>query len=181
MGRIRWDTAIIGTTFAINTFIIFVTDDVWLNSPEMCPWPPIRGLQRMGGFIFKKEWKMSRVLIVDDSSTMRKIIQKNIKAANLIVNEFIEASDGKNAIEILQGKTVDMIICDWNMPNMTGIEFVRAVQNSNAHKNIPIIMVTTEGSNGMKQEAMVAGAKCYITKPFTQEELLKELGRYLMV
>ena len=124
---------------------------------------------------------MPKILIVDDSSVMRKIIQKNIKAANLIVDEFIEASDGKDALEKIKGQIPDLILCDWNMPNMTGIEFIKTLHSSGEYNNIPIVMITTEGSDSMRKEAADAGAKGYITKPFTPEQLTAELGKFLMV
>ena len=124
---------------------------------------------------------MPKVLIVDDSGVMRKIIQKNIKEAKLIVDEFVEAGDGKEALGKLKGQTVDLILCDWNMPNMSGIDFVRTIKSTAEYSNIPIVMITTEGSESMRQEAENAGVKGYITKPFTPQQLVSELGKFLMV
>ncbi len=124
---------------------------------------------------------MPKVLIVDDSGVMRKIIQKNIKAANLVVDEFVEAGDGKEALEKLKAGPVDLILCDWNMPNMTGIEFAKTLQSSGEYCGIPIVMITTEGSDSMRAEASSAGVKGYITKPFTPEQLTNELGKFLML
>ncbi len=124
---------------------------------------------------------MPKVLIVDDSSVMRKIIQKNIKAAKLVVDEFVEAADGKDALEKIKGGIPDLILCDWNMPNMTGIEFIKTLHSTGEYSNIPIVMITTEGSDSMRQEAADAGAKGYVTKPFTPDQLSAELGKFLMV
>ena len=124
---------------------------------------------------------MPKVLIVDDSSVMRKIIQKNIKAAKLVVDEFVEAADGKDALEKIKGGIPDLILCDWNMPNMTGIEFIKTLHSTGEYSNIPIVMITTEGSDSMRKEAADAGAKGYVTKPFTPEQLSVELGKFLMV
>lgn len=124
---------------------------------------------------------MSKVLIVDDSGVMRKIIQKNIKAANLAVDTFVEAGDGKEGLEKLKEGPVDLILCDWNMPNMTGIEFAKTVKNCAEFSAIPIVMITTEGSDSMRQEASDAGVKGYITKPFTPDQLTAELGKFLMI
>ena len=124
---------------------------------------------------------MSKVLIVDDSSVMRKIIQKNIKAAKLVVDEFVEAADGKDALEKIKAGIPDLILCDWNMPNMTGIEFIKTLHSTGDYSNIPIVMITTEGSDGMRKEAADAGAKGYVTKPFTPDQLSAELGKFLMV
>ena len=124
---------------------------------------------------------MPTVLIVDDSNVMRKIIQKQIKAANLIVDEFMEAGDGKEGLEKVKEKVPDLILCDWNMPNMTGIEFIKTLHSTGDYSNVPIVMITTEGSDSMRAEAAAAGAKGYITKPFTPEQLVAELGKFLMV
>lgn len=124
---------------------------------------------------------MAKVLIVDDSGVMRKIIQKNIKAANLAVDTFVEAGDGKEALEKLKEGPVDLILCDWNMPNMTGIEFANTLKNSGALSSIPIVMITTEGSDSMREEAANAGVKGYITKPFTPDQLKAELGKFLLL
>ncbi|MGR3317278.1 MAG: response regulator [Candidatus Anammoxibacter sp.] len=124
---------------------------------------------------------MPTVLIVDDSSVMRKIIQKQIKAANLQVDEFMEAGDGKEALEKVKGQVPDLILCDWNMPNMTGIEFIKTLHSSGDYGHVPIVMITTEGSDSMREEAAAAGAKGYITKPFTPDQLVVELGKFLMV
>ncbi|MGR3178126.1 MAG: response regulator [Candidatus Anammoxibacter sp.] len=124
---------------------------------------------------------MPTVLIVDDSNVMRKIIQKQIKAANLVVDEFMEAGDGKEGLEKVKEKVPDLILCDWNMPNMTGIEFIKTLHSTGDFSNVPIVMITTEGSDSMRAEAAAAGAKGYITKPFTPEQLVSELGNFLMV
>ena len=124
---------------------------------------------------------MSKVLLVDDSAVMRKIIQRNIKESGLIVNEFIEAGDGAQALEKVSANELDLILCDWNMPNMSGIEFVKTLRSLNLSKKIPVVMVTTEGSDSKKLEAKESGATDYITKPFTADQLRDTLGKYLMV
>ena len=124
---------------------------------------------------------MSKVLLVDDSAVMRKIIQRNIKESGLIVNEFIEAGDGAQALEKVSANELDLILCDWNMPNMSGIEFVKTLRSLNLPQIIPVVMVTTEGSDSKKLEAKESGANDYITKPFTADQLRDTLGKYLMV
>lgn len=123
---------------------------------------------------------MSKVLIIDDSGVMRKIIQRNIVQAGLLVDQFLEAGDGKEGLEkVGQNNDLNLILCDWNMPNMTGIEFVKALRSSD--KNTPIVMITTEGGETKTEEAKNSGANGYLTKPFTTDQLLRKLGDYLLV
>jgi two-component system chemotaxis response regulator CheY len=122
---------------------------------------------------------MPKVLLIDDSAVMRKMIQRNILQSGLIVDEFVEAGDGKEGLEKLAAKPVDLILCDWNMPNMTGIEFVKALRGSG--NNTPIVMVTTEGSDAKVEEAKSSGANGYLTKPFTPEQLKTKLGNFLLI
>ncbi|MDR4505493.1 MAG: response regulator [Candidatus Scalindua sp.] len=124
---------------------------------------------------------MSKVLLVDDSAVMRKIIQRNIKESGLIVNEFVEAGDGAQALEKVSANELDLILCDWNMPTMSGIEFVKTLRSLNLPRKIPVVMVTTEGSDAKKTEAKDSGANDYITKPFTAAQLRDTLGKYLMI
>lgn len=124
---------------------------------------------------------MAKVLIVDDSAVMRKIIQRNIQQSGLVVDEFVEAGDGREALEKVTANDIDLILCDWNMPNMSGIEFVKALRGSGQKGNIPIVMVTTEGSDAKVEEAKNSGANGYLTKPFTPEQLKSKLGNFLLV
>lgn len=124
---------------------------------------------------------MPKVLIIDDSAVMRKIIQRNIMQSGLIVDAFIEAGDGKEGLEKAATNDVDLILCDWNMPNMTGIEFVKAMRGSGQKASVPIVMVTTEGSDAKMEEAKNSGANGYLTKPFTPEQLKSKLGNFLQV
>lgn len=126
---------------------------------------------------------MPNVLLIDDSAVMRKIIQRNLKEAGCKVDQFLEAGDGKQALEIVNKDpdSVDLILCDWNMPNMSGIEFVKTLRSLNLEKRIPIVMVSTEGSDAKKAEAKESGADGYLTKPFTADQLREALGRFLLV
>lgn len=124
---------------------------------------------------------MPNVLLVDDSAVMRKIIQRNLKEAGCKVDQFLEAGDGKQALEVVNNNTVNLILCDWNMPNMTGIEFVKTIRSLNIEPRIPIVMVTTEGSDAKVAEAKESGADGYLTKPFTADQLRDTLGGYLLV
>ena len=124
---------------------------------------------------------MPKVLLVDDSAVMRKIIQRNLKESGLVIDEFLEASDGKQALDVVNKSAVDLILCDWNMPNMSGIEFVKTLRSLNMPKKIPIVMVTTEGSDAKMAEAKESGADGYLTKPFTADQLRDALGGFLLV
>lgn len=125
---------------------------------------------------------MTKVLLVDDSAVMRKIIQRNIKETGLIVDEFVEAGDGNQALEkVNANEDLDLILLDWNMPNMSGIEFVKTLRSLNLSKRIPVVMVTTEGSDAKVSEAKESGADGYLTKPFTADQLRDTLGNYLLV
>ena len=124
---------------------------------------------------------MPKVLVVDDSAVMRKIIKKNIAESGMTVPEFIDAGDGKQALEAVSKNEIDLILCDWNMPNMSGLEFVKALSSLGLPKNIPVVMVTTEGSDAKVAEAKASGAAGYLTKPFTPDQLRYTLGSYLLV
>ena len=125
---------------------------------------------------------MSKVLLVDDSAVMRKIIQRNIKETGLIVDEFVEAGDGKEALDkVNDNDNLDLILLDWNMPNMSGIEFVKTLRSLNLPNRIPVVMVTTEGSEAKVNEAKESGADGYLTKPFTTDQLRDTLGSYLLI
>ncbi|GAX60065.1 cheY-like receiver protein [Candidatus Scalindua japonica] len=125
---------------------------------------------------------MTKVLLVDDSAVMRKIIQRNIKETGLIVDEFVEAGDGNQALDKVNANgDLDLILLDWNMPNMSGIEFVKTLRSLNLSKRIPVVMVTTEGSDAKVSEAKDSGADGYLTKPFTGDQLRDTLGDYLLV
>ncbi|MDY0383146.1 MAG: response regulator [Geobacter sp.] len=122
---------------------------------------------------------MANILIVDDSSTMRKIISRSLRQAGLPIDDILEAGDGIEGINVLQtsGKTINLILSDINMPNMDGLEFVKAVR-ANGY-SMPIVMITTEGGEDVIAEAMASGAKDSIKKPFTPEQLGEKLGGLL--
>jgi len=115
-----------------------------------------------------------RVLVVDDSLTMRRVI-KNL-LAKIGITDVVEASDGLEALEVLeQTDGIDLILTDWNMPNMTGIEFVEKVRSNSKYDNIPIIMVTTNASKSDIIRAIGAGVNNYIAKPFTPETIKEKI------
>jgi two-component system, chemotaxis family, chemotaxis protein CheY len=112
-----------------------------------------------------------KILVVDDSATMRRIVINALREGGY--TDIIEASDGKDALEKLMTDRIDFIITDWNMPNMSGLEFTRAVRSETDIQNIPILMITTRGVKQDIVEALQARVNNYIVKPFTPQ-LLKE-------
>jgi two-component system chemotaxis response regulator CheY len=116
------------------------------------------------------------VLIVDDSSTMRKIVLRNLKQTGLAIGEVFQAGDGQEALAVLAENPVGLILCDWNMPNMDGLGLVQAVRGNPDFAHIRIIMITTEGGESKVSEALASGANGYVKKPFTADDLEKELA-----
>eukprot|EP01038_Epipyxis_sp_PR26KG_P019192 gene19192-27184_t len=103
------------------------------------------------------------VLVVDDSSSVRQVVGIALKSAGYDV---IEACDGRDALGKLTGQKVHLIISDVNMPNMDGLSFVKAAKLLPAYKFTPVIMLTTEASDAMKQQGQASGAKAWMVKPF---------------
>lgn len=120
-----------------------------------------------------------RVLVVDDSSTMRKIVSRGLRQAGLDFDEILEAGDGQEALNLLENESVDIILSDINMPNMDGIEFLRQKKEIDAIKNIPVVMITTEGGADIIGEAKNLGAAGNIKKPFTPDKINEVLGAIL--
>lgn len=112
-----------------------------------------------------------RVLVIDDSSTMRKIVSRALRQAGLDFDEILEAADGQEALNLLENENVDLILSDINMPNMDGIEFLRQKREIDAIKNIPVVMITTEGGADIIGEAKELGAAGNIKKPFTPDKI----------
>lgn len=110
-----------------------------------------------------------RVLIVDDSSVMRKIVERSLRQANIGIAQIFEAGNGEEAIGMLQREKVDLILCDINMPVMDGLEFVKHLPGVENAKGTPVVMITTEGSENHVVQALSAGARGYIRKPFTPD------------
>lgn len=108
-----------------------------------------------------------RILVVDDSTTMRRIISNSLRAAGY--EDIVEAGDGQQALETMEG--VNLLLTDWNMPNMDGLTLVKTVRSNPAWAGIPIIMVTSEGARDEVMEALAAGVNDYIVKPFTKDVL----------
>jgi two-component system chemotaxis response regulator CheY len=122
-----------------------------------------------------------RALVIDDSKVMRSMVIGALRQSGLAEFEFTEAEDGAVALGKFDPAEIDMVFCDWNMPNMTGIEFVRAARAQHKESRTPIVMVTSEKKMGKMEEALDhAGANAYITKPFTVDELKSKLGKLIV-
>jgi two-component system chemotaxis response regulator CheY len=121
----------------------------------------------------------NKVLIVDDSNTMRKIVARSLRQAGFEFEKLLEAADGQAALEVLAGETVDFVLSDINMPVMDGIEFLRQKNADGQIKGIPVVMITTEAGTDVLNEALSLGAVGTIKKPFTPEQVQEVLGKFL--
>jgi len=119
------------------------------------------------------------LMIVDDSATMRKIILRTIRMSGLEFETAEEAGNGTEALEKLKTKPVDVLLCDINMPEMSGTELVKRVRQIPACQDTKIIMVSTESSEQLIQSILADGANGYITKPFTPEKFHEQLSPLL--
>ena len=116
------------------------------------------------------------VLIVDDSSVMRKVVERTLRQAGLDLSEVLVASNGLEALELLRSRSADsarleLILSDINMPTMDGFQFVEQMRAEHLMQNVPVVMITTEGTELHVRRALVAGAAAYIRKPFTAEQV----------
>ena len=116
-----------------------------------------------------------RILVVDDFSTMRRIVKNILK--QLEFNNVVDADDGTTAWEVLNKDKIDFIISDWNMPKMSGLELLKKVRNSEEFADMPFLMVTAEGQQEHIIEAVQAGVSNYIVKPFTPETIEQKIEK----
>lgn len=114
------------------------------------------------------------ILIVDDSRTTRTVISKTLNIAGIPINRLHEAENGKVALKILEDNWVDLVLADINMPEMDGVEMVNRMARDGLLKTIPVVIVSTEGSQTRIEEMRAKGVKAYVRKPFTPE-LIKSL------
>jgi two-component system chemotaxis response regulator CheY len=108
-----------------------------------------------------------KILVADDSRAMRMIVVRTLRQAGLGGHDIVEAENGKQAFDLASGGSFDLILSDWNMPEMTGIEFLRALRAAGG--GTPFCFVTSEGSEEMREQAEAAGAIGVIAKPFTAD------------
>ncbi len=117
-----------------------------------------------------------KFLVVDDSASMRQLVSFTIKDAGY---EVLIAENGKDALGKLNGGTVDIVITDLNMPDMDGIELIKKLRSMPDYKFAPIVMLTTESQESKKQEGKLAGASGWIVKPFSPEQLLDVVRKFV--
>lgn len=117
------------------------------------------------------------LLIIDDSGVMRKILKHHLNQIGY--SNIVEAANGAEGLKKLSEQKVDLIICDWNMPEITGLQFVHAVKSQETYQNIPLIMLTTISTQDEVVAALEAGASTYITKPFTNDDLKAKIDSVL--
>jgi two-component system, chemotaxis family, chemotaxis protein CheY len=121
--------------------------------------------------------KNMKILVVDDFSTMRRIV-RNLLVELGFSNPLIqEADDGENALVLLRSQPFDLVVTDWNMPNMTGIDLLRAIRAEDSLKGLPVLMVTAENNRDQIIAAAQAGVNGYIVKPFTAVTLKEKLTK----
>jgi two-component system, chemotaxis family, chemotaxis protein CheY len=118
-----------------------------------------------------------RVLVVDDSTVMRRIIIRSLNAVG--VTDIEEAADGERAIQAFGESNFNLVLTDWNMPKTSGLDVVKAIRATGSE--IPIIMVTTEAERNRVQDAIAAGVTDYLAKPFEADKLRQKLARYVLL
>lgn len=122
-------------------------------------------------------YKDLTALVVDDFSTMRRIVKNILR--DLEFKNILEAEDGMAAVSILKAQKVDVIVSDWNMPKMTGLELLKYVRSDNTLKDMPFLMITAESQKENVVEAVKARVSNYIVKPFTAATLGEKLAKII--
>ena len=117
------------------------------------------------------------ILIVDDSASMRQLVKISLASAG---HQVIEACDGRDALNKLTGQKINLVISDVNMPNMDGLSFVKAAKLLPAYRFTPVIMLTTEASDAMKQQGQASGAKAWMVKPFQPAQMLTAVSKLIL-
>jgi two-component system, chemotaxis family, chemotaxis protein CheY len=122
-------------------------------------------------------WKDLTILVVDDVMTMRRIVRNILR--DLQFKNIIDAEDGAAAVRILETQKVDLIVSDWNMPIMSGLELLKWVRANGGTKDVPFLMVTAEAQRDNIMEALKAKVSGYMVKPFTAQGLAEKLQKIL--
>jgi two-component system chemotaxis response regulator CheY len=118
------------------------------------------------------------ILIVDDSAAIRRILQRVLRQAEIPIGNIYEAGDGAEAIAVLRTQLVGLILSDINMPNMNGLELLSELKANDAWKDLPVVMVSTEGSQAKVLEAVQLGAAGYVRKPFNADQIKQKLASF---
>ncbi len=116
------------------------------------------------------------ILVVDDSATVRKFVSVSLSMQGFSV---VSASDGMDALEKLPREKVDLVITDLNMPNMDGFEFIRALRDNPAYRELPVIILSSLGDNVSRETGSRLGVNSYVVKPFSLEKIQYEVAKYL--
>jgi two-component system chemotaxis response regulator CheY len=114
------------------------------------------------------------ILVIDDSTSLRQVVAMALQGAGY---EVLQAGDGQAALALLDGRKINMAVCDVNMPRMNGIEFVKAAKALPNYRFLPILMLTTESQEAKKEEGKAAGAKAWMVKPFSPASLLNAVSK----
>jgi two-component system chemotaxis response regulator CheY len=122
---------------------------------------------------------MLDVLVVDDSAAIPKILQRVLRQTEIPIGNILEAGDGREVREVLKTQSVGLALLDINMPNMDGLELLGCLKASETWANLPVIMVSTEGSQSRLLEAVKMGASGYVRKPFNAEQIKEKLAEIL--
>jgi len=120
---------------------------------------------------------MATILVVDDSASLRQVVAISLQGKGYDV---IQAGNGKEALDKLDGKKINLVISDVNMPIMDGLTFVTAMKKLPRYKFMPVIMLTTEASNDMKDRGRAAGVKAWVVKPFKPEQMLTAVAKLIL-
>ncbi|HUE01782.1 MAG TPA: response regulator [Bryobacteraceae bacterium] len=119
------------------------------------------------------------ILVVDDSTAIRKILIRVLRQTALAIDEIFEARDGLEALEIVRNHPLNLVLSDINMPNMDGLGFLAELKSVEQWRALPVVMITTEGSEEKVSQAIKLGSAAYIRKPFTAEQIQEKIGALL--
>lgn len=121
----------------------------------------------------------SDVLVVDDSAAIRKILQRVLRQTGMVITDIYEAGDGQEALALLKTQPVNLVLTDINMPKMDGLQLLAAIKAQPDWRNLPVVMITTEGGEAKVAEALRLGAAGYVRKPFTADQIKEKLAGIL--
>jgi len=119
------------------------------------------------------------ILVVDDSTAIRKILIRVLRQTALAIGEIFEARDGLEALEVVRNNPLNLVLSDINMPNLDGLGLLAQLKNAEASRHLPVVMITTEGSEEKVSQAIRLGSAAYIRKPFTAEQIQEKIGALL--
>lgn len=117
----------------------------------------------------------SDVLVVDDSAAIRKILQRVLRQTGMAIRTIHEAGDGEEALALLKTQRVQLVLTDINMPRMDGLQLLAAIKGEAVWRDLPVVMITTEGGEAKVAEAVRLGARGYVRKPFTADQIKEKL------